>query len=429
MTQQSVRRLLAELGPDALFSAGSPRRTHYALRRSLRGTLGVLPLFAVDAEGKAHQLGSLTLVGSEGTFLPLQETPWPVPAESREGWWGGLPYPIFAMRPTGYMGRLLARAEHTTLGVSEDPDEWDDDDILWVLSRRGSDVTGNLILGAAAYDIWLRNKVSDQPQPLLDSKLPETYARLASEAVTVGGGGSTAAGEFPKFAAMRELAGALTPHVLVKFSGASGTASEQRWGDLLVCEHLALECARQLQGVDSARSRILEHAGRVFIESERFDRVGRYGRLALCGLDAIDPVFLGSRESAWTTLADRLQHMRLIDAAGAAAIERLWWFGRLIANTDMHLGNLSFLVDRTLRLAPTYDMLPMAYAPLPGGEVPTRAFNPELPLPQQRNTWMASCTVAINFWNMAANDGRVSVGFRSVCRDNATRLRELADRV
>jgi len=55
--------------------------------------------------------------------------------------------------------------------------------------------------------------------------------------------------------------------------------------------------------------------------------------------------------------------MGLLASASAAAI------ARLIANTDMHLGNLTFHVEGTFRLAPAYDMLPMAYAPLPGGEV------------------------------------------------------------
>lgn len=128
----------------------------------------------------------------------------------------GVPYPVYAMRPAGYLGRRLARAEHANLGVADDPDQWTDDDILWVLSRRGTDVPGNLILGAAAYDLWARQALAD-PQPLAARDLGEAYARLADEAVATNGGGSNAAGEFPKFAALRDLAGAATPHVLVGF--------------------------------------------------------------------------------------------------------------------------------------------------------------------------------------------------------------------
>jgi hypothetical protein len=326
------------------------------------------------------------------------------------------------------MGRQFARAEHSTLGVSDDPEEWSDDDILWVLSRRGFDVVGNLLLGKAAYELWLKNKVQEL-HPLPAATLPEAYAQLAGQAVALSGAGSSAAGEFPKFAATRELDGMLTPHVLVKFSGAAGSTAEQRWGDLLVCEHLALECARQLEGISAARSRILSHGGRVFIEVERFDRVGFHGRLSLCGLDAIQPTFLGSRSTEWPALVGRLHRMEIIDSASVAAVERLWWFGRLIANTDMHLGNLSFHAERTFRLAPTYDMLPMAYAPLAGGEVPPRDFVPALPLPQQREAWLVACAVAIRFWTMTATDTRISEAFRVICRASTERLRKVADRV
>jgi hypothetical protein len=394
----------------------------------LRGSLEDLPLFAVDRHGRAEELSHLSLPEPNGTLLKLERTAWPVPTESREGWWDGLPYPVYAMRPSGYMGRLFARAEHVNLGVAADPDKWSDDDIVWVLSRRGSDVSGNLILGSAAYDRWLHDKISP-PAPLATSEQPAAYADFAVQALTAVGGGSSAAGEFPKFAALRDLPGSSTPHVLVKFSGGSGSASEQRWGDLLVCEHLALASAAALKGIASARSRILQHAGRVFFETERFDRVGMHGRLPICGLDAIDPAFLGSRETAWPVLADRLQQLGLMGAADVEAIEQLWWFGRLIANSDMHAGNLSFHVERTLRPAPAYDMLPMAYAPLPCGEVPPRTFTPELPQPRQRPAWLVAARAAMNFWSTASRDVRISEVFRAICATNATYVESLADQV
>jgi hypothetical protein len=428
VTPQTVRRLLDELpGPQLLF-AGRTRRARYALRRPLRGMLTDIPVYGIDETGRASALASLALTEPEGTLLPLEGTAWPVPDQSKDGWWDGLPYPVYAARPQGYMGRQFARAEHRALMVPENPDEWSDDDIVWVLSQRGTDVSGNLLLGDAAYDAWFRSKAQAIPiHP--ERNQPEAYAHLAAQAVAEGGGGSTAAGEFPKFTTVRELVGSATPHVLVKFSGAGGSAAEQRWGDLLVCEHLALECARQLDGITPARSRTLSHGGRVFVEVERFDRLGLHGRRALCGLEAIHPAFLGDRETAWPPLARRLEAMNLLDAASTHAIEALWWYGRLIANTDMHLGNLSFYVDHVLRLAPAYDMLPMAYAPLAGGEVPPRTFTPEHPLPPQRDTWLAACDAALAFWDTAAADGRISEAFRAVCAANARALRAVAEQV
>jgi hypothetical protein len=74
-------------------------------------------------------------------------------------------------------------------------------------------------------------------------------------------------------------------------------------------------------------------------------------------------------------------------------------------------------------------MLPMHYAPLPGGELPTRAFEPALPLPAQRAVWETACAAAIGFWADAAIDTRIGPAFRRICSANANRLREAADRV
>lgn len=428
VTPQTVRRLLGEMPEQQLLIAGRTRRARYALRRPLRGLLADIPVYSIDEAGRASALASLALAQPEGALLPLAGTVWPVPAEAKDGWWDGLPYPVTAVRPQGYMGRQFARAEHRALMVPENPDEWSDDDIVWVLSQRGMDTVGNLLIGDAAYDAWFRSKTQATPiHPERD--LPVVYAELADRAIAAGGGVSSAAGEFPKFTTMREPGGSSTPHVLVKFSGAGGSAPERRWGDLLVCEHLALEYARRLDGVTPARSRILAHAGRVFIEVERFDRVGLHGRRAVCGLDAIHPAFLGDRDTGWPPLARRLEGMGLLDEASVHAIDALWWYGRLVANTDMHLGNLSFHVNRGLEIAPAYDMLPMAYAPLPGGEVPPRAFTPAHPLPPQRETWLAACAAALGFWDAAAADGRISEPFRAICATNAIGLRAVAEHV
>ena len=135
--------------------------------------------------------------------------------------------------------------------------------------------------------------------------------------------------------------------------------------------------------------------------------------------------------------------MGLLDSAAAPAILQLWWFGRLIANTDMHSGNLSFqprpagsmgsaggtggqaaagLKTHPLTLAPAYDMLPMAYAPLPGGEVPPAAWAPAWPAPAHRMAWLAASSAAISFWTRAAADSRISEGFRATAAANAQAL-------
>jgi AraC-like DNA-binding protein len=427
----TLHRLLREQG-DTIVATGAARRTRYALRRALRGDASPLPVYAVDARGRADLIGDLALVHPQGSCMSLDGTSWPVPEESRDGWWGGLPYPLYDMRPQGYLGRQLARAEHRNFNVSASPQEWSDDDVAYVLSRIGSDVSGNLIVGTAAFERWQAGAVAS-PQALSGkAALNRTYARLAEQAIAAGVPGSSAAGEFPKFPALRELAGSDTPHVLVKFSGADASPAVRRWSDLLVCEHLALDCAATLPGVAAARSRIVISEGRTLLEVERFDRHGEHGRSPLISLGTIDAALLGDGSSDWPRLAKRLNTNGLIHAEDVQRIDHLWWFGRLIANTDMHTGNLSFRPEgppATLALAPVYDMLPMLFAPLAGGEVPARRFEPALPLPTERTTWMASCEVAIAFWWRAATDMRISEGFRRLCNASGQRLERVAQRV
>ncbi len=360
--------------------------------------------------------------------MSLTDTGWPMPDESRDGWWDGLPYPLYDMRFQGFMGRQFARAEHHRLGVSANPEEWSDDDVLHVLSSSGSDLSGSLIVGDPAYEHWQARK-SAPTKPLKARALGRAYGALAHQAIIDGVPGSSAAGEFPKFSALRELAGSDTPHVLVKFSGADGSPAVRRWADLLVCEHLALECAATLPGIQSARSRIVAHGGRTFLEVERFDRHGHFGRSRLAALTTLNAALIGDGSNDWAHLAHRFAQAGLIEPATVEHVRCLWWFGRLIANTDMHTGNLSFAPQGKLTLAPTYDMLPMLYAPLPGGEVPTRSFEPSLPLPPLRSAWTTACQAAVLFWTRGSKDVRISEDFRRMCALNSLRLQQVAQKL
>ena len=428
----TLHRLLQRLAPHELVAAGKARRARYALRRPLQGRRGAaadLPVYAVDRAGQARLLAPLAPLQGQGCWMPLEGSGWPVPPESRDGWWPGLPYPLYDMRPQGYMGRLFAQAEHRALGVPPDPQDWSDDDVLHVLSLRGGDASGDWIVGDEAYALWQAQRQA-QPAPLAPEATAAAYAQLAEQAVAAGVPGSSAAGEFPKFAARRTAPEGMasgTPHVLVKFSGAGESPTVQRWADLLVCEHLALQHAARLPGVQAARSRILRHAGRTFLEVERFDRHGEHGRSPLCSLETANAALLGEPSRDWTALAARLARAQWLGDEDAARIAHLWWFGRLIANTDMHLGNLAFApADGRLGVAPAYDMLPMLHAPLPGGEVPPRAFEPPLPLPPQRAVWHAAHGAALAFWREAAHDGRISPAFRAVCAGHAEQLARAA---
>lgn len=108
---------------------------------------------------------------------------------------------------------------------------------------------------------------------------------------------------------------------------------------------------------------------------------------------------------------------------------RLWHFGRLIANTHMHDGNLSFMprisaAASPLILAPAYDMLPMLYAPRRGVELPLVNFNPRLPLPTEREAWRIAAAAAEQFWARAGDGARISAEFRAICADNLSTVRK-----
>jgi hypothetical protein len=426
-SQPTISRMLAEVAPQVACIGRGPRRRYYG-RRNLRGLPGQFPLYAVGRDGTATQVGVLDLIEPEGTVLDVAAMGWPVEQEFVDGVWPGLAYPLQDMRFQGFLGRGLARNVGPDLGVSSNPGEWGDDDVLFVLTQRGSDTSGNLILGDEALKRWLQAKAGSPRIPSgLD--IERDYAQLANEASALGAVGSSAAGEFPKFTAMRELDGSQTPHVIVKFSGAEASGAVQRWSDLLVCEHLALQAAANMPGVQSADSRILQVQGRTLLEVERFDRHGLHGRSPLCSLETLDAAMLNKSSNDWGVLGTLLQEQGWITSESAHKIQLIWLFGKLIGNSDMHKGNLSFIPCHPVQVAPVYDMLPMMFAPLGGGEVPQVQYSPALPAPRDRESWLLACAAAIEFWRRASADARISPAFRKICAANQmtlTRLRDLA---
>lgn len=427
VTSRTVLRWLAER--DDICSAGAASRTRYALQRPLRGRLERYPLYRIDERGKVAEAGSLVPVYPGGVLCSFRELGWPVDDASLEGWWEGLPYPLYDMRPQGFLGRTFAREHHALLEIPPDPRRWGDDDILHILTRTGWDTSGNLILGESALRRWQADLLDPAPS-IPEDRLLDTYAERANGVAALGMAGPSAGGEFPKFPALRTLPGAATDHVIVKFSGEIMPGATQRWSDLLVCEHLATRHLAQLPGVTGARSRILQGHRRTFLESERFDRIGRFGRTPLVSLESVNGHLLGIANEDWRVPARRLVQMKLLGPAGLEAISRLWWFGRLIANNDMHMGNLSFIPEAGgFRVAPAYDMLPMAYAPLPGGEVPSVAPQFGLPLPSELDAWLDACRCAITFWEDAGADARISAPFRAICSENGASLRALLQKI
>lgn len=423
---RTLLRILDEYDKE-LVAAGQTRRRRYALRRPLRGQTGSLPVYRIDEEGKASAFAQLALLRPEGSFSLIHPA-WPCDGEARDGWWDGLPYPLYDMRPQGYLGRIVARSVHETLAMPADPRDWSDDDVVYYLARQGSDCGGNLIVGDDSLRIH-QSAMLEPEAPLTEKGLAAAYAAIAADAARQAVAGSSAGGEFPKFIVQRQgPAGSRTTGAIVKFSGAADTSTMRRWADLLVCEHLGVTHAGRVPGAAASRSRILTAEGRTFLESERFDRVGRHGRTAVVSLQAINDHLLGLAPGSWAAHAERLHALGCLEARHVEAVRRLWWFGRLIANTDMHLGNLVFFVaDGAFAPAPAFDMLPMRYAPLAGGEVPGVDWKPPLPPPAEKQAWQDAWRPALDFWREAAADTRIEENLRNVFAANAAQLERAAD--
>lgn len=424
INRSTLMRLVAKLGPEVIRLGGS-RRARYALRRPLRGRYEPLPLYRIDAQGEGHLSARLDLTYPDGSALAFVEPfPWPVDEAMGDGWFDGLPYPVLDMRPQGFVGRNFAHRHGRLLGLGESLDHWDDDDIAHALATLGWDQPGDLILGDTAYQLYLDGRQQWQSRLVAEPQLEQAYPALAAAALAHGEAGASAGGEFPKFAVQR-LKGGSPVAVIVKFSGADDAAAVRRWSDLLVCEHLALETLAGELAIAAARSEIYQFAGRTFLEVERFDRRGDHGRIPVCTLDGLNGALLGKAGAPWPRLAEALGQRGWLTAAAVGQVQRLWWFGRLIANTDMHEGNLAF--HPGLALAPAYDMLPMHYAPQRGGEVPPRSFVPPLPLPPEKAAWCQAARAAASYWARCAADGRISPEFRAICGENARQTEAASD--
>lgn len=384
ISQPTISRALSELG-DEIVRIGAARSIQYALRDAARG-LPDIPVYRVDMEGRIRQLGTLIPVRPQGYVMSQNDG---VTLHS-----DGLPWWLFDMRPQGYLGRAYAARHGIELGLPPRLSDWSDVHALRALLEHGHDVTGNLLLGDRARDRFLAAPLID---PIPQEQKTREYSCLALEAARGGIPGSSAAGEQPKFTAYAMTSDG-PRHVMVKFSEPEENTVSERWRDLLLAEHIALDTLCQA-GIAAAKTRILDHNGQRFLEAERFDRYGSLGRRALISLSALDTEFAGIGTGGWPVIARRLAVDGHIQVEAANSTDLLWAFGTLIGNTDMHSGNLSFVSEhgRPYGIAPAYDMTPMAFAPRSGGGLPDTIPEANIHASVANQTWKRAEQLAHTF--------------------------------
>jgi hypothetical protein len=265
----------------------------------------------------------------------------------------------------------------------------------------GGDAVGNLLLGDLARDRFVHTS-----EPLVVGTAD--YPRLASEALNIGDTWSSAGGEQPKFCAYT-----VSSHVLVKFTGEDDNPITQRWRDLLLAEHLALDTLAS-SGLSAAQSRVIDIGAQRFLELERFDRVGAHGRCALLSLACLDGEFVGNATAPWPVLTSELARQKVLTIEAHAGAAGLYAFGTLIGNTDMHTGNLSFVSDqgRPYSLSPAYDMLPMAFSPTAGGVLRDSISAAYLHPSVEGRIWQEALKLAEEYSDRLSNDNRFSDAFQ-----------------
>ena len=398
ISQPTVSRALSALADD-IVRIGSGRAIQYALRDSGRG-LGDIPIYRVAADGTLRRLGVLVPVSPDG-FVMRQENGLTLHSDS-------LPWWLLDMRPQGFLGRTYAEHHATALGLPTRLAEWSDAHMLRALMAHGDDVVGNLLLGDIAREHFIN---ASPPVPVA----PTQYPALAAAAERGDLPGSSAGGEQPKFVAFTDR------HVLVKFTAAGDNPVTQRWRDLLAAENVAAQVLRN-NGIQASHSRLVDIAGRRFLEVERFDRVGQFGRRALHSLASVEAEFIGDANAPWPLLAATLATQGIITTEAATGAALLYAFGTLIGNTDMHHGNLSFVSEhgRPYQLAPAYDMLPMAFAPRSGGELPDSLPSARLHPSVQPETWRQALSLADAFIGDTNGDPRFSDDWKP-CADALAR--------
>ena len=373
---------------------GRTRGARYGLHDEIPGVGAKWPVWEIRPDGTPEARGDLHWLHGPASY-------W----ETKPG--QGLVYEGFApfiadMAPQGFLGQLFPR-RFSELDFPPRLRDWQESHVLQALVLRGEDMPGNLIIGGVSMDRFLQAEIR--------ISRPQDYPSISRELVARGGG-SSAAGEFPKFTAFDG-----EHHLLVKFTAGDQSPADQRWRDLLLCEHHAA-AALSAAGIESAVTHPVAQGQQLFLQIRRFDRQGQRGRHPVITLGAVDDAWFGPRDN-WAQAARRLAEHGWITPEDHRRILLLEAFGQLIHNNDRHFGNLAFFwqpaaQEPRLKLAPVYDMLPMALAPAANGMLPDKTLEPPKPTSTLLPVWDPAVQLARDFRSRVASEERVSPAYKTL---------------
>lgn len=405
MSQAGVSRWLRVMG-NRIIRLKDGRSPRYMMTCNAFGGDDRLPLFMVDPHGNNTAIGYLRPLVHGAFYLEkLPGLPAVLLGDAGNGLFHDLPYFLFDLAPQGFIGRQIAAKMAEQSDFPNDPKRWSVEDIGRYLVSNGDDLPGNLKFGGLAH-LRLRRK----PTP----RTSEDYPMLAESTMEGTTPESSAGGEQPKFTA---FCGECSSHVIVKFSPKGDDSVATRWRDILVTEFHAAEAIHSAN-FPAAKTRLIEGGGRFFLESQRFDRNGEYGRLPMISLQYVDAEFAGVGQG-WHRVMKALYDRHLVSWQHLYDSAVLWCFGKLINNADMHLGNLSLGIDGDVfRILPVYDMCSMGFAPKSGEVQPYRFSCPQpeqlamFNLETSGSIQSVAKAMAHDFWNRLVRDPRISPELR-----------------
>lgn len=422
VSQPTLSRLINQLGVSIL-RFGKARQTQYALRRKLSSHT-TFPLYRISPSGDLEQWGELHPIMPEGYLVETWATQL---HEARSDVHSGLPWFLQDMRPQGFLGRSYARFHGPMLGLPTDPTRWSDDQALLALANAGFDTPGNLLIGEESASHFQTNslfsKLDGAFQPVPTEQRLHDYPEFARLALSGEVVGSSAGGEQPKFN-IEILRDGQPVHVMVKFTAPQDNTATQRWRSLLICEYIAFQVLSELFPCSESEllSAEVNGAPQLFLEVPRFDRVGERGRLGVVSLKALDDEFTGLATD-WPKITAALVQSGKMSETVHQLVQKLYAFGVLIGNADMHPGNISFFVDDITKpeytLAPVYDMLPMSLAPRPSGQIPDALPMPKVGVNPPLVVWKEMLSLAIRYWQQVAAHPGVAEDVKQMAQKQA----------
>lgn len=301
-----------------------------------------------------------------------------------------LPWWLFDRVPQGFAGRVYAKQIlKQNSAFSAEPRDWSDEIVLRLLAEYPVDAIGNLLVGDK--DLVRYQTVHDDPVSLTDLSLLADQSKVICHTLI--------SGEQPKFCCYIEQVG----HCIVKF------AETERQADLLIAEHVALSILNDA-GISAAQTTLFREGHYQFLIIRRFDCVGWSTRRGVVSLKALDMEFVGNRDQRWPVIARQLVEQGIVEARSLHTIERLFCFGRLIANSDMHSGNLSFFDNgyTPFVLTPAYDQLPMAYV----ASDKQKNFIITIDTDLSNLPWNEVLPLALCFWKTLSDQTLLSCSFQ-----------------